>query len=112
LGLGLNIPENEAGIFSLWLNYVMASGDKQDDNKDKSFRDFSALGLNTSDRLFGEIYGKSNTLGIGAIPRGQGLDTGTEGLGLTVLNFGGEICSYVLCQIFIGNRLFHFQAFS
>ncbi len=100
LGVGLNPKETSAGSFGLWLNYLMASGDDNlADDKDKSFHDFSPLGVNTSDRLLGEIFGKSNTLG-GGTPLGQGLNTadttgsapasGTQGAGLSVLNFGAQ----------------------
>lgn len=97
LGVGYNSPETPAGTFGAHLNYLSASGDdKVGDNKDKSFHDFTRLGFNSSDRLLGEIFGKSNVLtAIGAnpisakgTPLGQGLDTGIEGKGLQVINIG------------------------
>lgn len=99
LGVGVNPPETSIGSFGLWLNYVMASGDDNTvDDKDDSFHDFTALGVgNTSGRHYGEIFGKSNTLG-GGTPLGQGVNTAdatgtapnaaTQGQGLTILNIG------------------------
>ncbi len=100
LGAGYNSPETQVGTFGLWANYVTASGDDNvRDNEDESFHDFSGLGLNTSDRLFGEIFGKSNTLG-GGTPLGQGVNStdntgiapsgATQGQGIQVLNIGGR----------------------
>jgi hypothetical protein len=95
LGLGFNAPETKAGTFGANANWLMASGDDNTgDNKDKSFHDFTELGFNTSDRLLGEIFGKSNTLtavspiGGKGVPLGQGIDSGSQGLGLDVLNIG------------------------
>ncbi|MFN0118149.1 MAG: hypothetical protein ACKVQC_07675 [Elusimicrobiota bacterium] len=87
IGFGFNPKDTSIGNFGLWLNYVQASGDDKSDKEDKSFHDFSTFGTNTSDRYFGEIYGRSNTLG-GGTPSGQGLDSGVQGSGLVVLNFG------------------------
>lgn len=88
IGLGLNSPETSIGTFSGWLNWVMASGDDNTvDSDDDSFHDFTSMGINTSDRYYGEIFGKSNTL-AGGSPLGQGVDTGVEGQGLEVLNIG------------------------
>jgi hypothetical protein len=103
LGVGLNPPQTGIGSFGLWLNYVMASGDDNvTDDKDESFHDFTALGnINTSGRHYGEIFGKSNTLG-GGTPLGQGVNTAatagaiataapgttTQGQGLNILNIG------------------------
>ncbi len=98
LGVGANTPDTSIGKFGLWLNYLMASGDDNvTDDKDKSFHDFSVMGVKSSDRLLGEIFGKSNVLG-GSSPLGQGLDTSdatgvapsgaTQGQGLHVLNIG------------------------
>jgi hypothetical protein len=95
LGVGFNAPETQAGSFGVNANWLMASGDdKTGDDKDKSFHDFTEIGLNTSDRLLGEIFGKSNTLsasnpiGGKGVPLGQGIDTGSEGQGIDVLNLG------------------------
>lgn len=89
-GLGFNPAETGIGGFSIWGNWTMASGDDNNNNNDdKAFHDFSTLGgANTSDRYFGEIFGKSNTMGGGTTPFGQGVDTGIEGQGLDVLNLG------------------------
>lgn len=98
LGLGFNAPETSIGTFGAWLNIVMASGDDNvTDGTDDSFHDFSALGTNTSGRHYGEIFGKSNTLGSGT-PLGQGIDTAdatgvapsgtTQGQGLEIVNIG------------------------
>jgi hypothetical protein len=87
LGLGFNSKDTSVGSFGLWGNIVMASGDDTNDDEDESFHDFTSLGGNSSDRYFGEIFGKSNTLG-GGIPIGQGLETGSEGQGMTVFNLG------------------------
>ena len=102
LGVGINSPETSVGTFGGWINYLMASGDDNvRDDKDESFHDFSPLGFNTSDRLLGEIFGKSNVLGGGTTlgtPIGQGINTAdatavapsaaTQGQGLKVLNIG------------------------
>lgn len=108
LGFGINSPETSVGTFGGWFNYLMASGDDNVvDDKDESFHDFSPLGFNTSDRLLGEIFGKSNVLHGGTTlgtPLGQGLNTSdaltqvggtgvapngaTQGRGLNVLNLG------------------------
>lgn len=104
LGVGINSPETSVGTFGGWLNFLMASGDDNvRDDKDESFHDFSPLGFNTSDRLLGEIFGKSNTLHGGttlSTPLGQGLNTSdgtgsapngvTQGQGLNVLNIGAH----------------------
>jgi len=91
LGVGFNSKDTPVGGFSLWANYFVASGDKDTtNNDDKSFHDFSSLGVNTSDRYFGEIFGKSNALG-GGTPLGQGVNgvnSGLQGLGLEVFNLG------------------------
>ncbi len=90
LGVGVNASETPIGGISANINWLMGSGDDDlTDNDDESFHDFSALGVNTSDRLLGEIFGKSNTLG-GGTPRGQGLDaTGaSQNGGLSVINLG------------------------
>jgi hypothetical protein len=100
LGVGLNLPETSIGTFGLWLNWLAASGDDDtSDSSDDSFHDFSPLGINTSDRLLGEIFGKSNVLGRGT-PLGQGLNSadasggafnaGTQGQGLEVINVGAQ----------------------
>lgn len=100
LGVGLNIPETGIGGWSFWGNWISASGDDNiRDDKDESFHDFTSFGVNTSDRYFGEIFGKSNTLG-GGIPLGQGVDTAdatatapslpTQGQGLQVINIGTQ----------------------
>lgn len=92
LGIGVNPAETSIGTFGFSANYLMGSGDDNTtDTDDESFHDFSVLGFNSSDRLLGEIFGKSNTLG-GGTPRGQGLDaTGTrQNGGLTVLNIGAS----------------------
>ncbi|MCG3205945.1 MAG: hypothetical protein KCHDKBKB_02669 [Elusimicrobia bacterium] len=101
-GVGFNSKETSAGTFGVALNYLMASGDDNAiDDKDESFHDFSVMGINTSDRLLGEIFGKSNTMG-GGTPLGQGINTAqasgavataapgttTQGQGLNVLNLG------------------------
>jgi hypothetical protein len=89
LGLGFNGQEKPQGTLGLWANYFRASGDKNGDNTDKSFHDFSILGVNSSDRTFGEIFGKSNALG-GGTPRGQGADGlfSAQNQGLQVVNVG------------------------
>jgi hypothetical protein len=89
LGVGFNGKENSHGILSLWGNYFRASGDKKNDDTDKSFHDFSLLGINSSDRTFGEIFGKSNAM-TGDTPRGQGADglVFSENQGLQVFNIG------------------------
>jgi len=98
LGLGFNAPETNIGTFGAWINLVMASGDDDvTDSDDDSFHDFSTLGTNTSGRHYGEIFGKSNTLG-GGTPLGQGIDTAdattvapsgaTQGQGLEIFNIG------------------------
>lgn len=87
LGVGVNPAETNIGTFALWANWLMASGDDTTtDNDDDSFHDFTQLGFNTSDRLLGEIFGKSNTLS--ALPLGQGLDSGAQGAGRDVMNLG------------------------
>jgi len=102
LGVGYNTPETQVGSFALWGNFLQASGDDNTkDDQDKSFHDFSALGVNSSDRLLGEIFGKSNALGGGFKPLGQGLNTSdvtgtapkssTQGQGLQVVNIGGRL---------------------
>lgn len=97
LGLGFNIPEGPGGGWGFNANLLMASGDGDTgDDKDESFHDFSALGSNSSDRLMGDIFGKSNTLGDtfgNGAPLGQGADTswtdgGGQGAGLQVMNLG------------------------
>lgn len=101
LGVGLNTKETSVGSFGVWANFLMASGDDNvTDDKDESFHDFSPLGVNTSDRLLGEIFGKSNVLG-GGTPLGQGINTadstgaapnsGTQGQGLQVINVGAHM---------------------
>jgi hypothetical protein len=104
LGIGYNSPESDIGTFGLVLNYAIASGDDNViDDKDDSFHDFNVVGVNTSDRLYGEILGKSNTLGTAAglnKPLLQGLNTiditgvapsgATQGLGLEVLHLGAS----------------------
>jgi len=95
LGAGYNSPETPAGTFGAWLNYVRASGDDNStDSDDKSFQDFSSLGINTSDRYYGEILGKSNALGLGqglASPLAQGVGAqGLENQGLQILNIGAQ----------------------
>lgn len=98
LGVGVNFGETEVGTFSIWGNYLMASGDDNtQDDSDDSFHDFTPLGFNTSDRLLGEIFGKSNVLG-GGTPLGRGINTAdvtgtapsgvTQGPGLNVINLG------------------------
>jgi hypothetical protein len=104
LGIGVNPAETGVGTFSIWANWLMASGDDNPANTDDdSFHDFTALGANTSDRLLGEIFGKSNTLtgaGLGPIgaakaavsaPLGKGLDSGVQGRGLEVINIGASL---------------------
>lgn len=105
IGLGFNPAETNVGTFGVWFNWLMASGDDNAiDDKDESFHDFSVFGsVDPSDRLLGEIFGKSNTLG-GGTPLGQGLDTfqtagavaaaapgaTTQGQGLEVINIGAK----------------------
>lgn len=85
LGLGYNLADGPGGSWGFNANIIMASGDDNDaDTKDESFRDFTALGFDSSDRLLGDIFGKSNTMGS----LGQGVDTGAEGTGLEVWNLG------------------------
>jgi hypothetical protein len=96
LGLGFNIPEGPGGSWGFNANWLMGSGDDNtSDNKDESFHDFSILGFNTSDRLMGDIFGRSNTLG-GGTPLGQGLDSGAQGQGKEIINvgfwFGPKFC--------------------
>jgi hypothetical protein len=91
LGVGLNSKETKAGKFGVNLNFLMASGDSNTgDNDDKAFHDFTQLGFGSSDRLLGEIFGKSNTLTrVGGLTRpGVGADTGAQGSGLQVWNLG------------------------
>jgi len=82
LGVGVNLKA--AGDLALGINYVLASGDDNTtDTKDESFRDFSALtGSAVSDRFFGEIFGRDNSIAFG----GPGVDTGAQGQGLEVIN--------------------------
>jgi len=87
LGLGFNPADTAVGNFSIWANWTKASGDDDaTDNDNKAFTDFTALGVNTSDRYFGEIFGKSNTMGAGT-PLGQGL---AQVNGLDALNIGAS----------------------
>jgi FlaG/FlaF family flagellin (archaellin) len=97
VGVGFNSKETPAGTFGVNAGYFLASGDDNTTNNsdDKSFHDFSLLGVNTSDRYFGEIFGKSNALGINknadGTPLGQGVDglnSGTNGQGLKVFSVG------------------------
>jgi len=91
VGVGLNAPESGAGKFGVWGNFVRSSGDKNADNDDKSFNDFTLLGVNTSDRYYGEIFGRSNALAAGGSPLGQGLGNwGGQGSGLQVINVGAN----------------------
>lgn len=89
LGLGVNAKETALGGLGAKVSYFMASGDSNtSDNDDKSFHDFSLLGVNTSDRYFGEIFGKSSAL-AGGTPLGQGVDgvnTSTGSAGLSVFS--------------------------
>jgi len=94
LGVGFNSAETGAGGFGLEANFLMASGDNDVNNsEDKSFHDFSELGINTSDRYYGEILGRSAALGTaitGGTPPGWGLDSGFEGQGKQILHIGGK----------------------
>ncbi len=92
LGAGFNSGDLSIGSIGVALNFFQASGDDKtaNDNDDKSFHDFSLLGVNTSDRYFGEIFGKSNALG-GGTPLGQGVDgvnSTAQSQGLQVFNVG------------------------
>jgi hypothetical protein len=103
LGAGYNGPSTPNGTFGLWGNFISASGDDDvTDNKDKSFHDFSVMGVRSSDRLFGEIFGKSDVMGGATLtPRGRGVNSSdvtgvvapayaaTQGPGLQVINIGG-----------------------
>lgn len=87
LGVGFNTGETPAGSFGLSADFTRASGDKDaTDKDDKSFRDFLALGIVSSDRYFGEIFGKSNA--ISNVPLGQGLDTNNQGAGKQIFHLG------------------------
>jgi len=92
LGVGFNSPETGAGTFGLAADFTRASGDDDSTNKDdKSFHDFLALGVVTTDRYYGEIFGRDNA--VSPVPLGQGLDTsftsGTgQGLGIQILHLG------------------------
>lgn len=85
--LGVAFEDMDRG-FGLHANYANASGDKTSNSKDKSFRDFSAVNGGASDYRFGEIM--SNSSQFGGVGTGSaGLDTGSEGAGLNVINIGG-----------------------
>jgi len=91
LGVGVNAPESSAGKIGVWANYLHASGDKTADNDDKSFNDFTTLGVNTSDRYYGEIFGRSNALAGAGSPLGQGAGNfGGQGQGLQVFDIGAN----------------------
>ena len=92
LGVGFNSKETAAGKFGVNLNLLMASGDDNNSDKDdEAFHDFTQLGVGSSDRILGEIFGKSGTLtrSVGTRP-GLGADTGSQGSGLEVLNIGAQ----------------------
>ena len=113
LGVGLNSAETGVGGFGIWANYLIGSGDDNNtDSDDESFHDFSRLGVNTSDRLMGEIFGKSNALG-GGTPLGQGLDAfsggGLENQGLTVINIGASYKPTMIEKTSIKLDWFSFQ---
>jgi hypothetical protein len=85
VGAGVNLAETGAGQISLGADYTMASGDDDaTDADDDSFRDLRAVGVLSTDRYYGEIFGRSN--GLSFVPVGQGLDTGSQGTGLTILH--------------------------
>jgi hypothetical protein len=93
LGLGINAKETALGGLGAKVSYFMASGDKNTtDASDKSFHDFSLLGVNSSDRYFGEIFGKSNALVSAGTPLGQGVD----GVNSTAQSTGLEVLSFCL----------------
>lgn len=92
LGIGVNAKETALGGLGAKVSYFMASGDdRTGDNDDKSFHDFSLLGVNTSDRYFGEIFGKSTALEGGlTAPLGQGVNgvnSSAQSAGLEVVSF-------------------------
>ncbi len=92
LGLGLNVPENRVGSIGIAADYDWASGDdKKGNNEDKSFRDLNAIGLNASDRYFGEIWGKSNAFGGGGAAFGNGLDTGSQSNGYQIIHLDATL---------------------
>ena len=92
LGVGYNSPETSVGTFNARLGLIAASGDDNAANgDDESFHDFTVIGAGTSDRIMGEIFGKSSTLaGASATTAGPGggVDTGPQGQGMDVLNIG------------------------
>lgn len=88
LGLGVNVPENSVGTLGVAADYTWTSGDDSKGNDDdKSFRDLSAVGLQASDRYYGEIFGKSNAF-TGGTPLGQGLDLGGQSDGYQIIHLG------------------------
>jgi len=87
LGVGMNSGDTKAGTFGVAVDFVRGSGDKDATNsKDKSFRDLRAVGVTSSDRYYGEIFGKSNAVSF--VPLGQGIDTNNQGAGMQILHIG------------------------
>jgi hypothetical protein len=92
LGVGLNLEETGAGQFSFGADFTSASGDDDgDDNDDDSFHDLLEVGVLSTDRYYGEIFGRSNGLSF-PVPFGMGLDSGNfaavgnQGPGFTILH--------------------------
>jgi len=109
LGVGYNSPETPAGKFAGNIGYLSASGDsKTGDNKDKSFHDFSALGVASSDRYYGQIGSKSDAVGSGL---GRvGANSGAQGVGLKVLNVGVEYLPKMVEKASVRIDYFDFKA--
>ena len=86
LGAGLNLAETSAGGFSFGGDFLWTSGDKDaTDNSDKSFRDLRAVGVVSTDRYYGEIFGRSN--GLSFVPLGEGIDSSASGgTGYTIIH--------------------------
>ena len=85
LGAGLNLAESSAGGVSFGGDFLWTSGDKnRTDNDDKSFRDLNAVGVVSTDRYYGEIFGRSNVLSF--VPLGEGIDSGAQGTGYTIIH--------------------------
>jgi len=90
LGVGVNLPESGAGQIGIGGSFLMASGDDDgDDNDDESFHDLRRVNVLSSDRYYGEIFGRSNVMGT----PGLGVDTGAasaagnnQGPGVTIIN--------------------------
>ncbi len=84
LGAGLNLAETGVGGFAFGGDFLWTSGDDKADNDDKSFRDLNAVGVVSTDRYYGEIFGRSNVLS--GLPLGEGVDTGSQGTGYTIIH--------------------------